>query len=206
MEVENHKEQVPFAYYCSQWREIDPAAAGARSGVPYDSETGTFRLTMLGVPYHLHWPVFSIEAEGGQGFALQNIPAQILLMRYIMMAHPAPFEGKFLTFRETPWGNVYLKPFTGRCLTRAAYTFATRIDAFSSAMEKMGARKLCHGDAAYEVEFLPHLLMQIIVWAGDDEFPPSSQILFSDNFPKVFAAEDLVVCADILISDGKCHL
>ena len=205
MEVENHKEQVPFAHYCAQWREMDPAEAAGR-GVPFDASAGVFHVTMLGVTYGLHWPEFAIETAGGEGFALQNIPAQILLMRYVMSAKPAPFHGKFLTFRETPWGDVYLKPFTGRCLTRAAFTFGTRIAAFRKAMEALGGRQLRHGDAAYEVEFLPGFRMQIIVWEGDDEFPPNSQILFSDNFPDVFAAEDLVVCADVLISSGKCHL
>lgn len=206
MQIENHKEQVPFAHYCSQWEQIDPEAASRRSGVPFDRACGSFRLTMLGVAYTLCWPQFSIQADAPDAFALGNIPAQILLMRYVMSAQPSVSTGKFLTFRETPWGDVYLKPFTGRCLTRAAFTFGTRIDAFRAAMEKMGARRIPHGDAAYEVDFLPELRMQIIVWEGDDEFPPNSQILFSDNFPAAFAAEDLVVCADVLISDGKCHM
>lgn len=206
MEVVNHKEQVPFEHYCGEWRAMDPQAAAERCGALFDAAAGTFRLTLLGVEYALSWPEFAISSADGQGFALGNIPAQILLMRYIMSAAPAPFRGKFLTFRETPWGDHYLKPFTGRCLTRAAFTFATRIPAFRKAMEAMGAQALRHGDAAYQIEFLPDLFMQIILWEGDDEFPPNSQILFSDNFPAVFAAEDLVVCADILIGDGKCHL
>ena len=37
----------------------------------------------------------------------------------------------------------------------------------------------------------PGYQIQMILWEGDDEFPPSSQILFSDNFPVSFAAEDM---------------
>ena len=85
----------------------------------------------------------------------------------------------------------------------AAFTLP---NALRAAMEKMGATKVDHGDAGYQVEFLPGLFMQILVWEGDDEFPPNSQILFSDNFAEAFAAEDRVVCADILIGDGKCHM
>ncbi len=203
MEVENHKEQVPFEHYCREWAAIDPREASARSGVPFDGSTGTFRVTMLGTAYTLHWPDFRIEAAGGEGFALGNIPAQILLMRYVMTSTAAPFGGRFLTFRETPWGDVYLKPFTGRCLDRAAFTFGTRLEAFRRAVERSGARPLTHGDASCEAEFLPGLFMQLILWEGDDEFPPNSQILFSDNFSAVFAAEDRVVCADILISSLK---
>ncbi len=201
MEVENHKEQVPFEHYCAKWREIDPAEAASRTGVPFDG--AAFHLTMLGVEYALAWPEFSIE---GDGFAKNNIPAQILLMRYVMGATPARASGRFLTFRETPWGDVYIKPFTGRCLNRAAFTFGPRLPEFCAAMERLGAKKLAHGDAAYELDFLPGLALQCIVWAGDDEFPPNAQILFSDNFPAVFAAEDLVVCCDVAIGVVKSHM
>ena len=39
-----------------------------------------------------------------------------------------------------------------------------------------------------------------MIYAGDEEFPPSSQILYSDNFASAFSAEDRVVAGDILIS------
>ena len=40
----------------------------------------------------------------------------------------------------------------------------------------------------------------MILWEGDEEFPPSSQILFSDNFPVAFQAEDMAVVGDISIN------
>ena len=206
MQIENHKEQVPFEHYCKEWAELDPAETAKKSRVPFDPETGTFSITMLGVGYRLHWPEFSIEADGGEGFALTNIPAQILLMRRVMSPGPAPSLGRFLTFRETPWGDVYVRQFTGRCLNRAAFTFGTKTEAFRKALGRIGAEPLTHGDVSGEVEFLPELRMRIILWEGDDEFPPSSQILFSDNFPSTFAAEDLVVCADVLISALKTFI
>ena len=45
--------------------------------------------------------------------------------------------------------------------------------------------------------------MRILVWEGDDEFPPNSQVLYSGNFADGFAAEDRVVAGDILISTIK---
>ena len=48
--------------------------------------------------------------------------------------------------------------------------------------------------------------MQILVWEGDDEFPPSAQILYSDNFAEGFAAEDRVVAGDILIGAIKGNM
>lgn len=83
---------------------------------------------------------------------------------------------------------------------RLAYGFGNKQELFKNAMEKIGAVALSHGDISYEFEFLDGYRLQMILWEGDDEFPPSSQILFSDNFPIAFQAEDMAVVGDISIS------
>jgi len=45
-----------------------------------------------------------------------------------------------------------------------------------------------------------------LAWAGDEEFPPNAQVLYSDNFAGGFAAEDRVVAGDILISTIKANM
>ena len=105
-----------------------------------------------------------------------------------------------------PWGEMYIKPYTGRVLTRAAFTFGTRVAAFRAACEKMGATAVNHGDAGYRFDFIGGYAMQILVWEGDDEFPPNAQVLYTDNFADGFAAEDRVVAGDILISTIKANM
>ena len=201
MEVENHKEEVPFGIYCNQWQLIDPQEASMRTGTAFDAETGEFRICFYGDTYYLSWPTFSIRGQGG--FALDYLPAQILLMRFIMNGKPTASTGKFLTYSEMPSGRLYLTPFTGRCLTRAAFTFGTRLPSFETAMQTNYTRKLAHGDASYQVMVMEKFAIQIIIWAGDEEFPPNSQMLFSDNFPSSFSPEDIAVVCDILISQIK---
>ena len=70
----------------------------------------------------------------------------------------------------------------------------------------MGAIRLPHGDAGYQFDVLGSYRMQIMVYAGDDEFPPSAQVLYSDNFDSGFAAEDRVVAGDLLITSIKKEL
>ena len=83
---------------------------------------------------------------------------------------------------------------------RLAYGFGNKQHLFQKAMEKINATKLTQGDISYEFEFLQGYKLRMILWAGDEEFPPSSQILFSDNFPIAFQAEDMAVVGDITIS------
>ena len=38
---------------------------------------------------------------------------------------------------------------------------------------------------------------------GDEEFPPSAQILFSDNFPVAYAEEDVAYIGDVVLDYMK---
>ena len=202
MQIENHKEEVPFAHYEAQFRSLDAAEAATRTGAKWDGKE--FYVNLLGREYAISHPDYAIRAlDGG---AVPPLPTQTFLLRYLLESKQVAWAGAWKTFREMPWGEMYSKPYTGRVLTRAAFTFGTRVAAFRAACEKMGARKLTHGDAGYEFGLIGGYRMQILVWEGDDEFPPSAQVLYSDNFADGFAAEDRVVAGDILISIVKSFM
>ena len=44
MQVENHKEGVPFEYYVNLFKDLDPAEAVARTGAAFEEGTFTLRL------------------------------------------------------------------------------------------------------------------------------------------------------------------
>ena len=197
MQIENNKEEVPFSYYAEAFAKADPAEITSRLGIPF--EKGAFTLTLLGRTYRVSHP----EAQTLPDCAL---PVQTFLLRYLLEAKTVAWNGGWKTFREMPWGELYIKPYTGRVLTRAAFTFGTRVEAFRSACETLGAAPLKNGDAGFEFDFIGGYKMRILVWAGDEEFPPNTQVLYSDNFAGGFAAEDRVVAGDILISHIKAAM
>ncbi|MBQ8972249.1 MAG: DUF3786 domain-containing protein [Clostridia bacterium] len=204
--VENHKEGVPFEHYKGEFRKLAPREAAERCAVPFDEEKGVFTVRFLYVDYEIAWPEFAIASASQEGIALGSLPAQMLIMRYLLEGRASRGTGAFLPYREMPWGEVYLKPFTGRCLNRAAFTFGTRLEAFRRAIESMPAIALGKGDASCQIEMFPGYDVRLIVWEGDDEFPPNAQILFSDNFPQAFSAEDRTVVGDLMISELKRRL
>ena len=203
MVVENHKEEVPFAHYEELFRGLDVSDAQQRlPGVKWDGKE--FYVNLLGREYAISHPVYAIRAtDGGK---VPPLPTQTFLLRYLLESKDVSWNGAWKTFREMPWGEMYIKPYTGRVLTRAAYTFSFKLDAFRKAAETMGATAVKHGDAGYLFELVGGYRMQILVWQGDDEFPPNAQILYSDNFAEGFAAEDRVVAGDILISTIKSFM
>lgn len=203
MQIENHKEEVPFAHYQEKFRELDPESVKQRlQDVSWDGNE--FTLTMLGRTFAISHPDYAIRAlDGG---ALPPLPTQTFLLRYLLESRDVFWVGQWKTFREMPWGEMYIQPYTGRVLTRAAFTFGTRVAAFRAAAEKMGAQPIAHGDAGFEFSLIGGYRMQLLVWEGDEEFPPNAQVLYSDNFAEGFAAEDRVVAGDILISTIKQYM
>jgi len=202
MQIENHKEEVPFSYYEGLFRDLQPEEAAERTGMKWDGEE--FYVNLIGQEYAISHPEYAIRALDDD--KLPPLPTQTFLLRYLLEGKAVAWAGAWKTFREMPWGELYIKPYTGRVLTRAAFTFGTRVAAFQNACEKMGAVAVGHGDAGYLFELIGGYKMQILVWEGDDEFPPNAQVLYSDNFENGFAAEDRVVAGDILISAIKAKM
>ncbi|WP_148408629.1 DUF3786 domain-containing protein [Murimonas intestini] len=203
----DNKERIPFEHYLEEYRKLDPLEVSSRTGIPYDKEQQCFTIRLMQKSYRISWPEFTVtreDKEDGQYAALKTeTAAKIFVIRFLVRGVSSQPAGNYLTYREVPWGEVYFRQFQGRCIMRLAFSYGSKLDQFKAQMEKAGARELKIGDAAYEFEFINNHFVRFILWAGDDEFPPSAQILFSDNFPLSFEAEDLAVVGDISIGTLK---
>lgn len=203
--VENNKEGKPLEFYLENYRKSDPAETVAKCQVPF--EDGAFTVKLLGNTYRVTHPDFEITRIEDNGISYspleQNNYAKILILRYLTESVYIDATGKQLAYRDVPWGEVYLQQFTGRCIKRLAFSYGTKPDLFEKIMLKMGAVADGKADKAFRVELLPGLFIWFMLWVADEEFPPSSQILFSDNFPTAFKAEDLAVVGDIVIGYMK---
>lgn len=203
------KERMPWEHYLELYRKADPEEIAVRLAIPYDREKKSFTLNLLGTVYHITYPDFQISHEpDGMGFyPLEDmIYAKILTLRFMLNGAASRGTGNYRTYREMPWGEVYLRQFDGRCIKRLAFTYGNRLSDFKKIMEHIKAVPVKNGDAAYEVSIYPGYQIRMILWEGDDEFPPSSQFLFSDNFPVSFAAEDMAVMGDVIIGSLKAFL
>ena len=200
------KERMPWEHYLEQFQKADPREIAERLSIPYDEEKKAFTLKFLGTVYEITYPDFQVSHHPDEMryYPLEEmIYGKILTMRFLLSGAVSSGTGKYKTYREMPWGEVYLRQFDGRCIKRLAFSYGNRIEDFRAILSHIHGIPLEHGDAAYEVEIYPGYRIQMILWEGDEEFPPSSQILFSDNFPVSFQAEDMAVMGDVLIGSLK---
>lgn len=196
MEVVNNKEGRPLEYYLDKYRACDLREMAARCDLPL--ENGALVLSLLGERFTVSHPDFTAVGPS----PLTN-PERILLLRYLVDGRAAMPGGRYLTYREFPWGEVYLRQFTGRCISRFAFSYGGKPELLGRIMERLPAKPLSHSDCGWEVELMPALSIQFLLWLGDEEFPPNAQILFSDNFRYAFTAEDLANAGDIVLNRMK---
>ncbi len=199
MEIPDHKVGVPTEHYRAVFAAADPAALSARSRVPYAD--GSFRLTLLGRPVTVSWPEMVARFEDDGAETASN--TRILLARLILEGTLTSPGVRLLAYTDMPWGNVYAQQFRGRCILRLAGTYGGDLPGFSGAAARVAGVPAESGDLSFDLPFLPGLTVRLILWAGDEEFAPAAQILFSDNFSAAFSAEAIAVVGDALLNAMK---
>ena len=103
------KERLPWEHYLSQYQESDPKEIAARLGISYDEEQKYFTLKFLGTVYQISWPDFQVshEADDMGFYPLETMTyARTLTIRFLLNGAEASGTGKFITYREMPWGEV----------------------------------------------------------------------------------------------------
>jgi hypothetical protein len=206
--------EVPFSHYLGIYRSLDPQAISKRCALPFDGNA--FSLTVMGADYLVPHPAFGLIPRTAAPAVGNGVPApsadtgqavrDILILRYLCGGRYLSENGKRLSYNDIPWGPVYYRNFDGRCLKRLAYTFGNDIPRFRRIIETapgLKAEKLPQGDAGYRIEFLSGLYISLILYAADEEFPPSAQILFDDNLVFAFTAEDLAALGEVAIDRLK---
>lgn len=197
MEIKNNKEEVPFQHYLQEFKQMDPEDSVRRLEIPFDRNTFTIRF--LDQTYTITWPDYTISGDDPSAFALDRLQAQTFLLRYLLTGKHLPAAGAWKTFRQLPWGEVYIQPFNGRCIRRSAFVFGKDLHKFAAASRKLGGVEIDQGDKGFEFIVVQDYRIRIIVWEAAEEFAPNAQILFSDNFAAGFLADESVAAAELLI-------
>ena len=200
----NNLTEKPLEYYLEVFEKTGPHKISSRLGIPYDSLRKEFTFAFLGQTYTARYPDLQIiPVDSEDNLFARNPKARILLLRYLLYSTVYFPDGEFKSYREFPSGELYYNVFRGRCIQRLLRSYSGRIPDFKEATGKLGGILIPGGDAAVELELFDNLYIRFLLWEGDEEFPASSQILFSSNFPAAFSAYDLTEIVEIILGVMK---
>ncbi|MGD9041789.1 MAG: DUF3786 domain-containing protein, partial [Desulfobacteraceae bacterium] len=147
------------------------------------------------------WP----ELEFAQRVSEAELPIQqqILLLHYLHGAYAssgAGITGEWISFQEVPDGKFYLDAFNRRAKNPMVQAFGEHPELLVKlAGEIFGAAPSDQGDVSVLVKALPLVPVALIIWKGDEEFPPEGNILFDRNILKMLSAEDIAWLSGMVV-------
>jgi hypothetical protein len=127
------------------------------------------------------------------------LPEKILLCHYLLHASGESPTGELITFREIPDGHFYFDAFQRRARDPFLATFGKHPERFRRCAQVLGGQPVATGDVGRSFQVLPQVAIQLVLWDGDEEFPPDAGILFDASIQRRLCAEDIAVLSGMLV-------
>jgi hypothetical protein len=208
-------------------RGLDPAKVAERCGADL-AGGGELHVTFLGQRHVVTLPDASVWCVGegvpgvqpspgtcphcqaesplaearGSGRERQTAPIwdAILVLHYLGSEAPIPPLGEPIAFGDLPEGKFYDPAFQGRCRVPLERKFGPTPEKLLAAAEKLGGRAWNRGDVSVVIPAFPRVDVYLVLYRGDDEFPPSATVLFSSRVAAFLSAEDIAVLGGAVVS------
>jgi hypothetical protein len=195
--IEGYRNALDIAR--SEFRKIDPKTLAQNSGAVFQvgSKGAVLHLPFFYRKIEISWPEGEvISLEGAKDLSLQG---QGLIMHYLVQAKGAPLTNTWITFREIPSGEFYYPAFVKRAKEPLVRTFGSQPELLIDLGTKMGGTKGAEGNVALCFQTFPHVPVCLIIWAGDNEFPPDGNLLFDSSISKYLPTEDIAVLSGLVV-------
>ncbi len=145
-------------------------------------------------PYHIQFPQIEFYSPSKKTVSLVT---RILLLHYLIRADGNPITGKWVAYKDIPGGLLYAGVFARRVTEPLQRRFGMSAESFKKTGIKLGGEPIKVGDASFFLKAFPYVPLQYILWEGDEEFPPSVQVLFDASVDHYLTLEDIVVLGQI---------
>ncbi len=123
---------------------------------------------------------------------------QAMILYYFSTPRSCPLAAKWISFSELEEGQFYNAAFQGYTSKVLFRVFGEDYQAFHQANQQLGGEKTSFGDSAYRHQIFPKLALLVVLWEGDEDFPPSYKILFEDNIDNYLPTEGSAILASML--------
>ena len=193
MELSKQKNyRQSFGLACASFKEMDLKERAKKAGAQYQKGEDGERIIidLFLEPYHIHFPQIEFYSPSKKTVSLVT---RILILHYLIRADGNPLAGKWVGYKDIPGGLLYSGVFARRVTEPVVRKFGRSAKLFEQMGIKLGGKSAGVGDASATLRALPSIPLQYVLWEGDEEFPPSVQLLFDASVDHYLSLEDIVV-------------
>jgi len=178
--VENIKQQCVKS--SAQYQEID-----SQKVIIIDYLNHSYQITL---------PDIRISVKDSE----EEVPLRdkILILHYFTQAKGTPTSNKPIAYKELPEGTNYFPTFAKRAIKPLVKCFGNEPHRLLDVARILGGRKADYGDVAVTINAFSQVPITLVLWRGDDEFPPEGNIIFDSTISDYLSTEDInVLCETI---------
>jgi len=130
---------------------------------------------------------------------------QILVLHYLTGDGGHPCSGALVKFKNLPGGSFYQSAYRKRGPNLILRLFGNDPKKLIPAGKAIGGEESSYGDASVTLRILPKITADIVLYAGDEEFPPDAAILHPDSIINFLTLEDIALLAGMIYKRLKAH-
>ena len=199
MELSKQKNyQQAFDLACSsiQGMNLEERAEKAKANYEKEKEKDREKITIhfFSEPYDIQFPQIEFHSPSKK---VVSLVTRILLLHYLIRADGYPLTGKWVAYKDIPGGLLYAGVFARRVTEPLQRRFGKSARSFKETGIRSGGEPVEIGDASFTLHAFPCVPLQYVLWEGDEEFPPSVQLLFDASVDHYLTLEDIVVLGQV---------
>jgi len=126
------------------------------------------------------------------------IKDKILMLHYFTSAKGTPLSNRLIAYKELPGGIIYFPTFSKRAIKPLLDHFGKEPHRLIDVAGKLGGDKADYGDVAVTINAFSRVPIILVLWQGDEEFPPGGNIMFDSTISEYLSTDDInVLCETI---------
>jgi hypothetical protein len=164
--------------------ELTPDRVQKKADVTYDEETSTYDLICFG--QHIKVSLLDLNISGSSDTAATLVNtledySRLSILNYLVNVKDIPLTGQHVRPADLSGGDLFTRGTHMLPLDKIAYLFNNDKEAFLIKGRALGGSDIKYGDMSMRLFPFPRIPVDLIVWSGDDEFPPRSSLLFDSS-------------------------
>lgn len=195
------------------WQEfskLDPVTACRREGVSYDDSLRLYTVRTFGQDIFIsnnRREVFSDSITGNFLLGIKDYFFDLSILWYLIGARDVPLSGELVKPSSLPGGQIFVKGTHVLPMDEIAQRYNNQQKEFVDTGNKYGAVETDHGDVGLQLLPFPRVPVYLIIWFGDEDFPPRGQLLVDSTCSNYLSTDVIwavtMVCCQIFLLKPK---
>ena len=191
--------------YFQELAEQDPKDVCRRTLCKYDDKNKFYTLSVWGDEYAVYPHEFKIDRITNN-FQSPHDLFYLFIIYYLLKSKEIEISNEWISEKDIPGGVTFFRGPHKIPTHLISNKYSNNIKEFRKRCEQLHGIPLDMADAAYSFKITSHISVAVLYWAGDDDFPPESKLLYDKTITEHLASDILFALAvEICKKIGSPH-